>query len=440
MRTKTSSNIEYDIGEINRENKEIENQLKELLKKNKILNNSSENKKKIGKFILPLMRGNRILSIENRIKYYRILHKYIVSRNKYENNCLRLYKYTNSDYPIYRIGNRIILDKQIGSDSKYGSVFLSHYRLNNKKLGKLFTFATKISDGSRNNNITEYNVLKDLTSIVIKQECPHFPISFGKLTCNAQNIRDIKSTYLSDKSPSFIKQNTSSFKSFLDNLPENINNKSSILITLNEIADNDAHNFVKTYYNNDKIIWNALVQIMLSIMFFHKYINAHHRDTHYGNFLYHKVKPGGYFHYNIYGQDFYLENIGFLWVIWDFGLIQPFSNSNLINNNKYGYGDPNTLIIIDYVKIIRSGFRHRNVDGDISNKYMFSSDINTFITILYDELLQSNFISSTDIRQLPNLDKELLRVLVNYSSTNNTFKTNIKSSDVIINANKPYII
>ena len=175
-------------------------------------------------------------------------------------------------------------------------------------------------------------------------------------------------------------------------------------------------------------------------MFFHKYINAHHRDAHAGNFLYHKVKPGGYFHYNIYGQDFYLENIGFLWVIWDFGLIQPFSNSNLINNNKYGYGDPNTLIIIDYVKIIRSGFRHRNVDGDISNKYMFSSDINTFITILYDELLQSNFISNTDIRQLPNLDKELLRVLVNYSPSNNTFKTNIKSSDVIINANKPYII
>ena len=78
-------------------------------------------------------------------------------------------------------------------------------------------------------------------------------------------------------------------------------------------------------------------------MFFHKYINAFHNDAHAGNFLYHRIKPGGYFHYNIYGQDFYLENIGFLWVIWDFGLIQPFSNSNLINNNKYGYGDPNTL-------------------------------------------------------------------------------------------------
>ena len=438
MRTLTSSNMEDAILNIQIKNKEMEDNLRALIKKNRFLNNSSDNKKKIGKFILPLMKINRMSNIEYRIKYYKILHKYIESRTKYNDNCLRLYKYLNSK-PIYRIGNRIILDKQIGSDSKYGAVFLSHYRLTNKKFGKLFTFATKISDGLNSHNIREYKVLKDLTNCVIREECPHFPMSFGKLECTKQNIRELHSIYSSDISPSFIKQNSSSFKSLLSNLPENIHNKNNLLITLNELAENDHDYFITLYHRDDKIIWNSLVQVILSLMFFHKYINAYHRDSHNGNFLYHKTKPGGYYHYNLYGKDFYLENIGFLWVIWDFGLIQPFSNSKLINNNKYGIGDPNTLLIIDYLKIIRSGYRHKENDGYISNKYMFSSDIKTFITILYDELLKHEYISSTNIKQFPALDKDLIRILVNYGP-NNTFKTEIGSNDFIINANKPYII
>ena len=438
IRTITSSNIDDDILNIQIKNKEVKNKVKALIKKNKMLINSSENKKNIGKFILPLMQINRMSNIQYRIRYYKILNKYIESRKKYNDNCLRLYKYIDS-YPIYRIGNRIILDKQIGSDSKYGSVFLSHYRLTNKKFGKLFTFATKINNGLDSRNINEYTVLKDLTNCVIKQECPHFPMSFGKLECTKQNIRELSSVYLSDRSPSFIRQNSSSFKSLLDNMPKNIQNKQNLLITLNELAENDLEYFIKLYHRDDIFIWNSLVQVILSLMFFHKYINAYHRDSHNGNFLYHKTTPGGYYHYNLYGKDFYLENIGFLWVIWDFGLIQPFSNSKLINNNKYGTGDPNTLLIIDYMKIIRSGYRHKESDGHISNKYMFSSDVNTFITFLYDELLKNEYITSTNIKQFPSLDKELIRILVNYGP-NNTFKTEIGSKDFIINANKPYII
>jgi hypothetical protein len=437
-RTRTSSDKAYDIADIQFQNKQIEDELRALIKRNRFLNNSSENKKKIGKLILPLMQNNRMSNIKFRIKYYQILHKYIESRKKYKDNCLRLYKYDNST-PIYRIGNRIILDKQIGTDSKYGSVFLSHYRLPNKKFGKFFTFATKISNGSDYRNIREYKILKDLTKCVIKQECPHFPMSFGHLECTKQNIRDLSNIYSSDRSPSFKIQNSSSFKSLLDNLPDNINNKQNLIITLNELAENDHYNFISLYYNDDRLVWNSLVQVILSLMFFHKHINAFHRDSHTGNFLYHKTTPGGYYHYNLYGKDFYLENIGFLWVIWDFGLIKPFSNSKLINNNKYGPGDPNTAIIIDYLKIIRTGYRTENDHGHLSNTYAFSEDINSFIDILYDELLKQKYISNTNINQLPDLDMELIRILINYGPYN-TFKTEIGTDDVIINADKPYII
>jgi hypothetical protein len=440
LRTKTTSNIDKDIQQIQKENREIEDKLRQLIKKNKQFKNSSEIKKDIGKYIKPLMRINRMTTIQNRIKYYRILHKYIESRKKYQDNCLRLYKYTDSGGYIYRIGNRIILDKQIGSNSKWGSVFLSHYRLNNKKFGKLFTFATKISDGSAYNNQNEYKVLKDLTDFVLREECPHFPITFGKLECKTQNIRDSTNQYLTDKSQSFKNQSSSSFKELLETLPKNIINKPYIMTIMSELAENDANNFIKFYHSNDKIIWNALVQIMLSIMFFHKYTNAHHRDAHCGNFLYHKITPGGYFHYNLYGTDFYLENIGFLWVIWDFGLMQPFSNSKLINNNKYGYGDPTLLITKDYLRIIDTAFILKKDGGAVSDKYKFGRDITEFIFILYDEFFKPKFINTTDINLLKDLDMEIIRILVNYSDKYNTFKTELYTDEDVINVNKPYIL
>ena len=439
MRTRTSSNIEREIEKIQEENKEIEDKLRKLIKKNRQFKNSSEVKKDIGKFIKPLMRINRMTTIQNRIKYYRILHKYINSRKKYEDNCLRLYKYTNSGNSIYRIGNRVILDKQIGMDSEYGSVFLSHYRLNNKKFGKLFTFATKISDGSSYKNQNEYLVLKDLTDCVLREECPHFPISFGKLECRKQNIKDINIKYISDNSPSFKSQKSSSFAKLLENLPKNIYNTPHIMITMNELADNDSEHFINLYHTNDKLIWNALIQIMISIMFFHKYTNAHHRDTHSGNFLYHKITPGGYIHYNLYGKDFYLENLGFLWVIWDFGLMQPFSNSRLINNNKYGFGDPNIIIIKDYLKFITSAFMHKSMNSYIIDTNKFGRDMTEFLYILYDELLKPQF-NTTDLNVLPNLDKEIIRILFNFPYAHNTLRTEIFTDEDIINENKPYII
>jgi hypothetical protein len=440
IKTKTPSDIVYDIKEIQNENKELEEKLRALINKKSLTSSEKKriNAEKIGKFILPII--DRISTINNRIKYYKILHKYISSRNKYPNNCLRLYKYDENDNPIYRIGNRIILDKKIGSNSKYGAVFLSYYRLTNKKFGKIFKFATKISDASRHRNIAEYTILKDLTDITIANKCPHFPISFGKFICNSQNINDVKSNiYLSDKNHSFVRQSSESFKSLLNDLPENIYGKNKIIITINELAEGDSYHFIKKHYLNDKILFNSLIQILLSIMFFYKYINAFHHDTHSGNFLYHKIKPGGYFHYNIYGKDYYLENIGFLWVIWDFGLINPFPNSLLINNNKYGQTYENTLIIYDYFRIIKDGFINEKNHGDMNDAYQFSDYFTFIITKLYDKLHDSSYISNTDIKALPSLNKELLKILT-INIYFNTFKTSLNADDKIINANSPYYI
>ena len=255
---------------------------------------------------------------------------------------------------------------------------------------------------------------------------------------------NLQSAYLSDINPSYKKQSKSSLKSLLDNLPKNAN-KSNIFITLNELAENDIHNFIKIYHGDDVIIWNVLTQIMLSIMFFHKYINAFHCDAHSGNFLYHKIKPGGYFHYNIYGKDFYLENIGFLIVIWDFGLINPFPNSKTINNNKYGQHDPHRrmkylTIYHDYARIIEDGFRYKKHGGGVNNKYLFSTDIYTFIDYIIETIAKPKYLNNTDINNLESLDKDIITILKNYPDDNNTFKDTLNADDVILNPYKPYYL
>jgi hypothetical protein len=81
-----------------------------------------------------------------------------------------------------------------------------------------------------------------------------------------------------------------------------------------------------------EVFWkNLYEQLYISLITLHS-LGISHNDTHGGNFLYHKIKPGGCFHYEINGIDFYIENIGFLWTTWDYGI-----SRNLYNHCYYVY-------------------------------------------------------------------------------------------------------
>ena len=372
---------------------------------------------KIQKLFTPFIKRVSA-NIIDRINFFIIIRKYILSINKkYKNICMRLYKIDEkTNLPIYRLGNKIILDKQIGSKSVYGIAYLAHYQndINNQnKLNKLNKFAIKVVKYSINNEI-EYKVLTELSKLVISFKCPHFPITYGLLSCDNKNI---KSTYDIDLHIN---------KSAIYNdkyYPDLINNNTSLYYQINELASGDLNKYRTYNYTNKNLLLNSLAQIYISVMFFHKYINAFHNDAHGGNFLYHNIKPGGYFHYNIYGKDYYLENIGFLWVIWDFGLIQPFPNSKLINNNKYGKYKKKIAITIDYLKPINKYLEH---------PYLFNDD---FINVIQKiNLLLIKYKTISDCSLLSELNKQLLKIMISGIST---FKT-IKPSNII--NKKPYII
>ena len=374
---------------------------------------------KIKKLFIPFI--NRVsANIIDRINFFIIIKKYINSiQKKNKNICMRLYDIDSiTKKPIYRLGNKIILDKQIGSKSAYGIVYLGYYKYDinvDNKYAKLNKFAIKVLKYSEINKI-EFNVLQEATKQVILLNCPHFPITYGLLSCNNKRI---KSNY---SNPINIKLNKSDIDN-KNNYPELVNNNISLYFQINELASGDFINYRFINRNNNILLSNAISQIYLSIMFFHKYMNAHHNDAHAGNFLFHKIKPGGYFHYNIYGKDYYLENIGYLWVIWDFGLIQPFNDSKLINNNKFGKYRKKIKITYDYIRPI--------------SKIIDNSDIfDTYFIELINNIkkLLDSYSKNTDISLLSNINNSILNFLIKYTST----FTTIKPSKII--NKKPYII
>lgn len=248
--------------------------------------------KKILKIFNPMIK--RITkNIIDRINYFVIIHNYINKvRNELKYNCVK-----KIDNELY-LGNRIILDKQIGQPGRYGIVYQGYYKpttTEKKEFGKVFKFAVKICEITRKNR-KEIKIGKKINRLLIDMKCPHFLFCYGYLTCKTK-------------------------KNNFNEIPF-VNNGYFII---NELADNTFSYLMVELYEKDKnelnkIFKNAFVQIYLSMMFFNKYTKYNHNDTHINNFLYVKIKEGGYYHYKLFGVDYYIENIGYLWVINDFGL------------------------------------------------------------------------------------------------------------------------
>jgi hypothetical protein len=395
----TNRNPELKVKDINKILNKLD--INDINKINNLLiskNNINKNK---------LFIGGVSKDINKRLYYYNILYNIIRKINETKIVPINCLKYYNKDNIAYKIVDEIILENRIGSKSVFGTIFLSYYK-NIKK----YKFATKITDYTYEANLEEYNILSRLTKYVIEKKTPHFPICYGKILCfNYDN-------------------------KFYDKL----------IITFNELANGDLKMFYIKYYNNDEIMLNAFAQIYISLMSFYYYMKSFHNDAHYGNFLYHKIRPGGYFHYNIYNKDYYLKNIGYLWIIWDFGLVSPFKNNNNISIIRDYRRVINTFINDSSILTKISNFLNNYTDNIIykythlfigygwaSSKYKYSDNFNNIISCFLDILENTKYIK--DINLLPILNTYLIDLMVEH----NLILTSINPNEKIIN-DKPYII
>jgi hypothetical protein len=278
--------------------------------------------KRVKEALIPFI--NRVSAdVYHRNRYLVLMKRELKNKKK---GCLRLYKKNPDDTYTYRIGNKIILKKRIGTDSVYGIVYLSEFRDKNKKL---FTFASKIYKFDYKKTSLELAILINLTEIVRKDICPHFPLFYGYVTCDKFSNNDNDSYVKSNSKDLSLQQDINLFPKLIQ---QNLDKQ--VIIIFNELANGDLWTFMEKYNNNVKMIINSIIQNILSIIFFNYHISRVHTDTHPGNFLFHKISPGGYFHYNLFGKDYYLENLGILWVLWDFDLSLSYDEAEIKYNNK----------------------------------------------------------------------------------------------------------
>lgn len=71
--------------------------------------------------------------------------------------------------------------------------------------------------------------------------------------------------------------------------------------------------------HKQELWYNAIFQILAALYAMHKYYNLFHNDFHGRNVLVQKIKPGGYWIYIIDGIRYYVPNLGFVFLISDFG-------------------------------------------------------------------------------------------------------------------------
>lgn len=244
-----------------------------------------------GKILNP--KTNRCIKINNNKKlYYPFINRINANIKKIlnidesnENYCIRLYKYDNEGKPIYRIGNKIILKKQIGIDSDNGIIYLSSIK---DKYNKIFKYAIKCVV-SNNENKKEIKLLKKVSKAVLNNKCPHFPILYANIKCkdflNFSNDNDNDN----DNDNKITRKEIEDIKNYPYIFQKN--KKKTFYFLLNELANGDLKTFLEKYYNDFYLLSNAFVQIYLSLMFFYQETKYFHYDSHWGNFLYHKIKP-----------------------------------------------------------------------------------------------------------------------------------------------------
>ena len=320
-------------------------------------------------------------NIDDRIDYYNIVKDYINRlKLKHTNNCIHTYKINESYEPTYSVGKNIILEEKLGQGS-YGIVFRSYFRPTNKakrEFGKTFKLVVKICEITEKNKL-EIDIFNKLTYFTTKKICPHFPISYGYLICNKLNKISYSSISSAISSNNlFYKNSISDYRINDDStISSNIMDKENLYLIVNEYADTPFSVVLKNHDINVKI--NTIIQTLISIMFFQKYMNMSHNDTHGYNFLCHFIKPGGYYHYRIYNVDYYLENLGFLIVINDFGLAKE------LNYKRFYY---------DFSKYTQWFIKYRSYDID-RNILLFINELDKVFTKKFESTRSSDIINAS---------------------------------------------
>jgi hypothetical protein len=339
-------------------------------------------------------------NIDNRAQYYKYIYSKIAKVKQI--SCLKSKKFIKKKkiYEGYTIDDTINLQKQIGSNSKYGAIYITSI---DKAVGK-YPIASKLMEINRSNSVEKCLNEHITTKIMKKKLSRHFIFTYRTFICN--NI--------SSNVPPIIK---------------NLN----YFVNLNELAHGDLKQLCKnkTYVVDDSLVYNVFIQVMLSIMSFQS-IGYTHGDCHYGNFLYQRNIEQGYYFYKINDINYYLKSCKYTMLIFDFGFAKSIDKSNILTYK----------VIDDYMRIIHAFANKKILSKSWSHYPNYPSDnVSLYTTHLLNKL---NSISKALLTNKNKTNKNLNNlindmIIPHLITTPNNIFTKIKPRGKIINS-KPFII
>ena len=274
------------------------------------------------------MSSKKSINVLDRYTRFDIINNIIKEKIKNDKKkCLYPVK-----FGVYTLNDVILLLKKIGSNSSYGSIFLSEIKDNHK-----YKFATKVQLLT-DDTYHELKFLEVVTKKSIETNNIHFPLMFNNLECSYFNKND-------ELMPLNLRDN---------NKDKNFDGVNSYYSTFVELANGDLGSYILNNYKKItlKQLKNILGQCFIAILSCHR-LKFNHNDTHIYNFLYHNIKTdnNSCFKYVYKDLVFYIENIGLNWVIWDFGFSEKigFFNDYLKDYIKFiAY----LIIFLNHYKII----------------------------------------------------------------------------------------
>jgi len=259
-------------------------------------------------------------TLGDRIASYKYVNKILVDING--NECLESKVFDG--FSGYTLNNSINLVKQIGTESKYGVIYLTN--IVNSVDG--FTIASKVMPNNAN-NINEIKLMKYVNDeILLKKKSRHFAFMYKYAICNELYV-----------------------------------NNNRRIVCVNELAHGDLKMLMRErkLLKDNELIINLLFQTFISIGTFQNITKHSHNDCHYGNFLYQTNEEKGYYQYSFNGQTYYLKSCGYNIMIYDFGLSREIKYdinngnasdhitkdyrriTNAFMSNEFGWGDYDDL-------------------------------------------------------------------------------------------------
>ena len=244
-------------------------------------------------------------NLDTRVQRYHLIKKRFGQLTGKE--CLTKKMFGNNQG--YTVDGIVNLEKKIGSDSVYGSIYLTSMP---HLLGS-YPIASKVMEITLGNDgETEMN--KWITeNLILQKQSKHFIMMYKTTKCPfyETQIKRLR--------------------------------KEERLVDYNELCNGDLSSLMKTDVRNDEeTMLNLAFQVLIAIATYQNRVGFVHKDTHHGNFLYQLNNEVGYYHYIYNGLNFYIKSCKYNMFIFDFGLSQDIKKTEDVS--KY----------IDYLRIIQA--------------------------------------------------------------------------------------